>query len=252
MAPPPPDPSIAADQELVRRRPRIPGGRAVVGALLVALAAVGVFAAYAGAEHAPTGTAVVADGALPAGHRLTAGDLRTIVVDLPEGLAARTFPEAEAVVGAVTLAPLDADELVQRSVVSTAPAGDDPSAATHEFSFAVDKERAVNGDLQRGEVLDVLATYGTGDTAYTTVVARRARLLALDGSGRSTIGSTGRIVVTVALTSADQVLQVAHASEVASVTLVRATRADDSAPASDTYTAPGPTGARSAGARTGG
>jgi len=252
MAPPSSDPSIAADQELVRRRPGLPGGRAVIGALLVALAAVGVFAAYAGAEHAPTGNAVVATAALPAGHRMTPDDVRTIPIDLPDGLATRTFPAAELVVGAVTLAPLEAEELVQRSTVATAPAGGEPSQPTHEFSFAVDKERAVNGDLQRGEVLDVLATYGTGETAYTTVVAHRARLLALDASGRSTIGSTGRIVVTIALTSADQVLQVAHASEVAAVTLVRATRAADSAPASDTYTAPGPTGTRGNGGRTGG
>ena len=252
MATPASDPSTTAPLGLERRRRGLPGGRAVVGALLVAVAAVGVFAAYAGADSAPSRTAVVASGALAAGHRVMDHDVEVVEVDLPDAVAGRTFAAADLVVGAVTLAPLEPGELVQRSAVAVSPSGADPTRPGSEFSFAVDKERAVNGDLQRGEEVDVLATYGTGDDAYTMVVARRARLLALDGSARSTIGSTGRLVVTLALGSADQVLQVAHASEVASVTLVRATRAADSAPGEDTYTAPGPNSSRNSNGRVGG
>jgi hypothetical protein len=60
------------------------------------------------------------------------------------------------------------------------------------------------------------------ETARTEVVARGVRLLDLEEAGKSTIGSNGKVVVTLSLTSADDMLRTAHASEVAAITLVRA------------------------------
>ena len=118
--------------------------------------------------------------------------------------------------GAVALAPLVQGDIVDRSSVS--PTGS--SAPERALSFAVGRERALDGRLQPGDSVDLLATYGTGETARTLVVARRVRLIDLDDAQRG-LDSTGKIVVTVALVDPDDVLRVAHASQVATVTLVR-------------------------------
>jgi Flp pilus assembly protein CpaB len=206
-----------------------------VGGLLVTAAAVGVFGAYLTADDGPGQLAVTTRTALPIGHRLTPDDLVVEPVELPPGTADATFASIGPLVGAVTLAPLDDDELVQRSAVRTD--GSDLPAA-HEFSFPVDRERAVAGALAPGETVDVLATYGTGADSYTTVLTRGSTVVAVQGSGRSTIGGDGSLVLTVALISADEVLDLAHAAQVAELTVVRATRAEVSGSGRDRTTAP--------------
>jgi pilus assembly protein CpaB len=220
----------------VRRPGSLPSGRAVLGGLLVAAAGVGVFAAYAGAQETPTHQVVVADTDLPAGHRLTADDLRLEAADLPTGTLASTHATVESLVGSVTLAPLGADEVVQGSAVRSPDVTHEP---VHEFSFPVDRDRAVDGDLRPGERVDLLATYGTGNDAYTAVLARGAVVTAIDSSSRSTLTSGGALVLTVALGSADQVLDIAHASQVASLTVVRATLADSDGSGRDRTQSPG-------------
>ncbi len=217
----------------IRRRSSLPSSRAVVGGLLIAVALVAVFLVASGATEGPTQQAVIARRPIAIGHRLTADDLDLAGVDVPDPTRARLFTTLDAAVGAITVAPLDADELIGRAAVVTT--GGDP-ADTHDFSFPVDRERAVNGHLQPGETLDVLATYGTGDAARTEVVARGVRLLDLEDAGKATIGSNGKVVVTLAMTSADEVLRAAHASEVAAITLVRADGAS-SAGGADRYPA---------------
>ena len=50
-------------------------------------------------------------------------------------------------------------------------------------------------------------------------------------------------MLTVALESADAVLDVAHAARVADLTVIRATRAGDDTPTRDTVQSPGPAAA---------
>jgi Flp pilus assembly protein CpaB len=207
----------------IGRRPTLPTSRAVVGGLLVAVAMVAVFVLASGAAEGPRGRAVVTRRALPLGHRIDIGDVRVEAIDLSDPLAARTFTSADVLIGAVTVAPLGADELIARSAVVDR-GGSDPGS--HDFSFPIDRERAVNGHLRPGEAVDVLATYGTGETAHTQVVASGVRLLDIEDAGKSTIGSTGKVVVTLSLTSNDDVLATAHASEVAAITLVRSDPVD--------------------------
>ena len=226
-----------APRRTIRRPGALPSGRALLGGLLVTVAAVGVFGAYAGAQQAPTRQVVVADVDLPAGHRLTAADLRLEAADLPASTLASTHATVESLVGSVTLAPLGADELVQGSAVRSPDVEGEP---VHEFSFPVERDRAVDGDLRAGERIDLLATYGSGTDAYTVVLARGATVTAIDASSRSTLTSGGSLVLTVALGSADQVLDVAHASQVASLTVVRATLADDDGATRDRTQSPGP------------
>ncbi len=90
----------------LRRRRTLPGGRAVVGGFLVALAAVGTFAAYTGAVADDDEQYVVASQDLPLGHRLTEGDLARLPMELPPLLGARAYRNPSALVGAVVIAPL--------------------------------------------------------------------------------------------------------------------------------------------------
>ncbi len=78
-----------------------------------------------------------------------------------------------------------------------------------------------------GEPLDLLATYGTGDSARTEVVARGLRLVDMDDAHQGLEGS-GKVVVTVELADPDLVVPVTHATDVATITLVRPTDAGGS------------------------
>jgi Flp pilus assembly protein CpaB len=195
----------------------LPSGRALVGGLLVTMAAVVVFAAYAGAQERPSTSVVVARRDLDPGRQLTADDVEVRTVEVSSELAERSFPSADEVVGAVTLGPIAAGELVQEgSVRPDSAAGSGP-----EFAFPVDRDRALAGDVRPGEQVDLLATFGSGSDARTEVLARHARVLHVQEARTGTIGSSGRLVLTVGLASDEQVVDVAHASQVAVITLVR-------------------------------
>jgi Flp pilus assembly protein CpaB len=210
----------AGPRPRVRNRRGVPGGRAVVGGLLVAVAAVGVFAAYGDATAGPSTSYAVATSDLPVGRRIGPSDVELRSMDLPAAVAGRAFTSADAVVGAVTLAPLARGELVQAGAL--VPAGGAPTPAA-ELSFAIPVDRAVNGTLRPGERIDVLATYGTGGAAHTTVVVRGVLLLGND-EGEAAIGASTR-VLTVALEDPDDVVRVTHAVRAGEVTVVRATTA---------------------------
>ncbi len=204
------------------RRPALPAGRAIVGGLLVTLAAIGTFAAYANATAGPTSTYVVAARPLRAGQRVDAADLRLVALELPDGVQQQTFSSTRDVEGATALAPIDADQLIAPSslrLAGAAPTG----AVGHEFSFALEREKALGGRLQRGELIDAVATYGTGSDAYSRMVIRRGRVIDVDSAGKGTVGATGKVTITLALDSDHAVLEAMHAIEIAKVTLVRTT-----------------------------
>ena len=213
-------------RRVVARRP-LPSGRAVVGGLLVAVAMLAGFAVAGGSHRGPTGRVVVARHDVRLGTRLSPADVTLVAVDLPGRVAARSFTRVADLDGAVTLAPLAAGDVVQRTAVSTR--GGDAGAV---LSFPLDRDRALDGDLDLGERLDLLATFGTGDDAPTEVVARGVRLVAVDDDGGGLEGA-GKLVVTVELAEPDEVVAVAHATQVATVTLVRTTGSGDPGPPGD-------------------
>ncbi len=198
----------------IGRRPVLPNGRAVVGGLLVAAAAVGTFAAWSGAGDGPTTTYVVAAADLPVGHALAAGDLTLAALDVPPSLAARAFDSVDPVVGQLTVAPLAAGELVQRSAV-VVPEG---ASAGRQVSFAIDVADALAGTIEEGETVDLLVTYSGDDGPVTEVVAAAARVARLPDAG---VGGAGRLVVLLALAPGTDVLAVTSAIRSGDLTLVR-------------------------------
>jgi hypothetical protein len=105
---------------------------------------------------------------------------------------------------------------------------------------------ALDGQIKRGELIDLVATYGTGTDAYATVVTSGARVLDVDdGHDLADVGGTGAVTITIAVSSDEQVLAADHALAVAKVSVVRTTRAGDAPDVATGDDAPGtgPTGA---------
>ena len=182
----------------------------------MALAALGIFAAYRGAAAGPSGAYVVASHDLTVGARVGPGDVRLVRMDLPPGVRRGAFARPDAVVGATVLDTLTQGELVQASDLVRR----DGAAGAQELSFSIEPARALNGRLARGERIDLLATYGTGADSYTAVVARR--VLVADVSGGSGSLSAGRnLVLTLSLDRSVDVLAVTHAARSGGLTVVR-------------------------------
>jgi len=205
----------------VRRRRPLPGGRAITGGFLVALSAVGVFAAASHARADKREPYVVARHDLLVGSRITPADVSVAPMQLPPGLAGRrAFRRMGDVVGAVVVGPVGAGELVQAGSLAAhhGPTGQ------RQVSLPIDAAKAVGGRLVAGDVVDVAATLGTGGSAETKWIVRRAMVVAVDGQN-SSLGDRSHQVITLALTSEADALAVANAVAAGSVSLVRTTEA---------------------------
>jgi len=196
----------------------IPRQRAVLGGFLIALAAALAFLASSRGSATPSTSIVIARHTLTPGSKLTAADVEMVSIPLGGTLAAHGFDSLDALIGASTLAPVDTGELIQRSAVRTTTAGAEPG-----FSFPIDREHAVGGDLMPGDIVDVLATFGSGIDAETAVLARSVRLSDIADTDPSSVSGSGRLIITATFASADQVLDIAHAAQVAALTLIRTT-----------------------------
>lgn len=199
----------------------LPGGRAVVGGLLVAVAAVGTFAATSGAGRGPEGRVVVTARDVAPGRVLTEADLELAAVDLPPSFDGRVFTAPEQVVGAVTVGPLAAGELVQAGGLA---AGDDALVPT--FSIAVPRAAANGGQLQRGDRVQVFANYGSDTSATLRLLTAEARVVDLD-AGDATVGATGQVEVLLAIPDAEERSRVLNATVSGEIALVRTTGVAD-------------------------
>jgi Flp pilus assembly protein CpaB len=205
----------------INRHRGLPGGRAVVGGLLMALAAVGVYVAYDQARARPTTAVVIADRDLRVGEVLRAGDLRTIEVDLPDPAAAATFDSVDAVVDRVVLGPIASGEIVQSGIVTDEAA----TPEVHEVALTLPRGQIAVGRLKQGERVDVFATFDD----RTTSVVRGAAVVQIGADESSSLTSSREVTVVVAVPSGDAVAAVVHALRTGEVTVVRSTFADSTA-----------------------
>jgi Flp pilus assembly protein CpaB len=218
----------------LKRRSALPTGRAVVGGFLVALAALGIFAAYASATSGPTTSYVVARRDLPIGTRLTADDLTMLPMELPDVVADDAAFDAEGpLVGATTVGPVRRGELVQAGDVVKKRSG----AGELEVSFELEAARALAGTLRPGERVDVLATFGAGGDTYTVTVVRQARVLETDRD-RGGLAAGDTEVITLAVPTSDEAMALTHAVNAGKVTLVRSTGSTVNAEVGKAYQAP--------------
>lgn len=225
---------VRVEGRSIRRARPLPSGRALVGAFLVAAATLGIFLAWTGADRGPTTSYLVAARDLPIGTRLEPSDLRAVPMELPGSLASTSaFVDPSELDGVEVINPIRAGELIQGSSLI----GSDSAPTDLEISFAIERDRAVGGRLKAGEHIDLLATFGTGADTYTTTVLQGVRILDV-ASSSDALGSTGPITVTVAVTDATEARMVAHAVNVAELTIVRSDPVATPSEQGGTYRAP--------------
>lgn len=212
-------------------RRSLPGGRAVVGAFLVVLAAVGTFGAYLRATAAPATTYLVATETLEVGRVLTDGDVSSlftsVAVDLPEDQAARTVQasQRQQLVGTVVLAPVAADDLVLVSALQ--PVGTAESGV--QLSFSLPPDRAVGGEVAVGERVDIIGTFNLGgQESQTRMVARQVTVVAAPDTTDGISG--GRVLMTVQVPDLATAQELQHAVDVADIAILRGADADDADP----------------------
>jgi Flp pilus assembly protein CpaB len=222
------DAAVATSSRTITRRVTLPGSRAVVGGFLVALAATGVFAAYSNVTTEPQQRYVVARHPLAPGVHLSRADLALAPMRLPSAIAFKTVTP---LLGAVVVGPVGRGEIIQPSAVLAGRG----HAGQRQLSIPIDSARAVSGDLRAGDRVDVAATFGSGENAYTLFVVRAAQVLARQQAGGALAGSKNEVLV-VSLPSATDALAIAHAISVGQLTVVRATGAEPAGP--DAYRAP--------------
>jgi Flp pilus assembly protein CpaB len=214
-APAPGPPPTRPPRRRIERARGLPGGRAVVGGLLVALAGLGTLVAWRQAAGAPDHAYAVATRSIAPGEVLTDADVRFEPIDLPGGVGGAALGAGDEVAGRVALGPLGEGELVQIGQLSDVGA----EVPTAEVSFALPRDRAVDGRLRPGDLVDVFVTYDVG----TDAVAEGVRVVAVsDGHGAS-FTSTSEITVTLALTDPDGRAELIQAVRAGEVTLVRST-----------------------------
>ena len=217
VAPPPlGERSPAAPRPVVRRRRPLPGGRAVFGGFLVAVAVVGTIAAQNAATGPPSTRYVVAAASLPAGRSVVLDDLTTRAIDLPEPLSGRAYRDPEQLVGRVLAATLGPGELVQVSALAQRG----PRAGEREVSFTAEPSRSLGQRVSPGDLVDVYATAGQAES--TTLIVRSVRVI--DRQGRD----GAAFIFTVALADAEEVESLVAAAAAGSLTVVRATAAQPS------------------------
>ena len=251
-------PSLPRDHDrrrpgrLLARRRGLPNGRAVLGGLLVTVAAVGTFAVASSRDDADRARYVVVARAVAPGARLTAADLALRPLALDADVASQSFTDPAAITGAVALGPLGAGQLLPRAGVALPSAGAADLPPSHELTIPVPIDRLPAG-VRRGETVAVLATYGSGSEARTVVTVQQARVLAIGDAGDG-VATRGTARLTVALADPTDVVETAHAAQVAELTIVRATLADGPLPATfaepSTRAGPGTTSSGATGSGT--
>ncbi len=204
----------------IRSRRALPSSRAVLGALLVTIGALGTFTLASDGLGPPETSYLVATRDLQPGETIATTDVRFEAMELSAELSATTLNSVEGLDGAVVLHDLGTGELIDVAhlLAATVP-GDRRLSSVHEVTFGIPLDRSPTA-LVPGDRITVLAT--TPET--TTVAVEHAVVLDID-SRPDQIRASGRGVVTIAVEEPATVMQVAHLTQTTDITVVRSTRA---------------------------
>jgi Flp pilus assembly protein CpaB len=179
---------------------------------------VGLFAAYQQANAAPTNRYVVATRALAPGEIIDEGDLGLAPADVPTEVSDGLTQRWEDVVGRETLAAVEANSFVSPSQLIEAGTS---AGSGRRVALELTRAGAVDGSLRTGSVVDVLSSSDGEPTA--TVVARRARVVALGDDTGAELGQLASVVVTLELADEKALAAVVGANTSGTVTLAAPT-----------------------------
>ena len=202
----------------------LPTRRAVLGGILLTVAAAGVLVSHRAAATPPRDRFVVATTELAAGQRVTAGDLGTVAVDLPRGVVAVPADQAEGLIGRV--ARTSVEELALLRPGDLYEVGRFDATAAVEVAVDLTPARALLGSVRVGDLVDVLST--DPDASGTRQIATGARITAVTDPEEGGIGADGSVRVRLGLAdheTATAVVDAAIRSEL-SLILPAPTRSD--------------------------
>jgi Flp pilus assembly protein CpaB len=171
------------------------------------------------ADH--TQPVLVAVHDLASGAVVTTDDVRVVRVHV-DGATLRTLfagTDPAALRGDVVTTPMTTGELVARANVRAAGAG----AAARVMSFPLARARAVDGKLQSGDLVDVVAV--EHDTARAGYVITDAAVVAVDNGASGPLGANSDDVTVSLAVDTDTATRLALALDAGTVTLIRATGA---------------------------
>ncbi len=218
----------------VGRGRSLPSGRAAIGALLIVLSGLGLTVAAQKATAEPTTRYAIATRDIDPGQLLTSTDIRMVTMRLAPPVARRSFATDVPLIGAVTVSPLSAGELVQSSAVQRG------GPSLREMSFPVEAARALNGNIDPGDRIDIVATHDSVDGKRTDTVLSNMQVVSVLGVG-SEGTSSSTIVIKVAIAEPAQQVTLAQAVNTAQLFVVRANdaqRAKTAAPEAQTAETP--------------
>ena len=219
-----PEPAEARRRVLGRRR-ALPNGRTVVGGLLIALAAVAVFAAaLRGTNQGNNASFVVAARSLQAGSVIEPADLTTTSMRLPRSVSAGAYTSVAALAGRTLAVGIARGQLIETPML--VPAG----GAQAVRPVTVPADASALGGLYAGEPVDVLQTGGADATATVTVVLRGATLLALSRPAANLFSGPSTASVTLGVSTLQEVEAVVAAAHSGSLTIVAAAPEDGVGP----------------------
>lgn len=194
---------------------RLPSGRATIGAVLIAIAAGGVFVAHRSASAPPQTRYLVATRSVDVGTVLSASDLGSIALDLPAEVGAIRESDAQRLVGRTVRSPLDELDLLRATDLAEPGRFSSPDAV--EISVELSPARALSGALRVGDLVDVLATDPSG--AGTTTIARGVAVVDLGSNDADGIGRSSGSRVRLSLDGPEQAELVVDAAVRAELTL---------------------------------
>lgn len=209
-----------------RIRPRRvwPGIRALTGGVLITLAVAGFWWSYTRSTATPSTRYMVAVTEIAPGVVLGSDHVGLQAIDLPSSVATGAFGasrDAE-VLGAVAVNVIGVGELITSTDIRPVAVGDGVQSR-YELSFEIDLARVLNGQLLAGELVDIVATNGTGATAQTLRIAADAQVLSVAEIGGGGLG-LGTVAVTVGVVSTPTVIAIVAANDQGVLTLVRVPR----------------------------
>jgi Flp pilus assembly protein CpaB len=191
------------------------------GAALIVFSAV-----VAGAGGGADRDFAVAARPLPAGSLIEPGDLSMKSMHLPSPVAESAFTDPARLVGRTLAVALGGGQLIESSVLAAS------GAVTPVRPVTVAVDPAALGSLAPGQPVDVLEAAGNQGGPAVTVVLRGATLLEVSRGSSGLLSNPQAGVVTIGVSTLDEVEAVLAASHTGTLILVAAMPSDGVGPGS--------------------
>ncbi len=212
------DPSESAGR--LGTRAALPRGRAVLGGLLVAVAAIGILLAHQAATRRHDTRYLIAARTVHAGKAVRSADLAYAPMSLYGPTAAQAFRTPSGVVGKVARVDIASGQLVEAADVTSNRVQSGPA---RRLTLDLPPAQALDGSIVAGDRVDL---FGTGDAAGTTALLVRHAVISAVSRPGGGLGSGDTLRVTLVVKDEQLAQSVIDAAQHGKLTLVAEAVAD--------------------------